>query len=79
MYRSQKFLTELSTLLAKYDAELTCEDNLARDAYGTNIRITAEFKDCKIEDIDLGDVVCPKSIDRILSDARINSNKMPKM
>jgi hypothetical protein len=79
MHQSVKFLVELSTLLAKYDVELTSQDHWAGyPECGENIRITAEFKDYRVDDIDLGQCVCHDSIERGLFNAK-RKKTMPEM
>jgi hypothetical protein len=49
------FLNELQALLKKYDVELIAKDHWQGYAEcGEDVRITAEFNDYKIKDIDFG-------------------------
>jgi len=52
------FIKELHSLLGKYDAEISAEDQWTGYAEcGQDVRMTVEFNDCSIEDIDLGSFV----------------------
>lgn len=63
MIEQKQFLTELKKLLAKYDAEITCEDHWSGYAEcGEDVRITIEFTDYKIKDIELGKNVSPGTL-----------------
>lgn len=54
------FEKELSDLLRKYDAHLSSEDHYrGYPECGEDIRITVEFEDYNIEDIDLGQYFYP--------------------
>jgi hypothetical protein len=49
------FLVELRALLAKYDAEIRAEDHWeGYSECGEDVRMTVEFKDYQMKDIDLG-------------------------
>lgn len=49
------FISELTELLQKYDAKLMAEDHYPGYAEcGEDIRITVEFNDFQIPDLDLG-------------------------
>ena len=50
-----EFLCRLKSLLEEFDAEITAEDHWQGYAEcGQDIRITVEFDDYRVEDIDLG-------------------------
>jgi len=52
------FIKELHDLLKKYDAEITTADHWTGYAEcGQDVRITVEFNDYKIPDIDLGSYI----------------------
>lgn len=54
----KQFISELQELLGKYGAELRAADHWTGYAEcGQDIRITAEFDDWRIEDIDLGSFI----------------------
>ena len=58
MNKREQFEKELKLLLQKYEVELKVEDHWEGYAEcGKDIRITAEFKDWQIGDINLGDWV----------------------
>ena len=51
----QEFLKELQALLKKYDAQIKADDHWTGYAEcGQDVRMTVEFKDYRIDDIDLG-------------------------
>ena len=50
-----EFVKELQSLLLKYGAEIKAEDHwIGYAECGEDVRMTVEFDDYKIEDIDLG-------------------------
>jgi len=52
---SKNFLNDLKALLSEYNAEIVAEDHWAGYAEcGQDIRMTVEFEDCGMEDLDLG-------------------------
>lgn len=54
----QEFLKELQALLKKYDAEIVTEDHWKGYAEcGRDVRMTIQFEDWHIEEIDLGEYV----------------------
>ena len=49
------FLVELKSLLSRYEAEIRAEDHWqGYSECGEDVRMTVEFKDYRIKDIDLG-------------------------
>ena len=51
----EEFLDRLKLLLKEFEAEITAEDHWQGYAEcGQDIRITVEFNDYRIDDIDLG-------------------------
>lgn len=51
-----QFLKELRDLLGRYNVELTAEDHWTGYAEcGEDVRITANFNDFRVKDLDLGD------------------------
>jgi hypothetical protein len=50
-----KFINDLEDLLEKYNAEITAEDHwTGYSEAGEDVRMTVEFNDYKMKDIDLG-------------------------
>lgn len=50
-----QFIKELQELLGKYDCHLSCDDHWqGYSECGKDVRITVEFNDWGIKDIDLG-------------------------
>jgi hypothetical protein len=70
------FLKGLRDLLEKHGAEITCDDHWEGYAEcGRDIRITVEFDDHNIPDIDFGSYIDSKSVERIASTIhRMRSN-----
>jgi IS1 family transposase len=55
MEKRDEFLKELQALLEKYDVEIVAGDHwTGYSECGEDFRMTAEFRDWQIEDVDLG-------------------------
>jgi len=68
MNQRAKFLEDLNALLEKYGVEFRCDDHWqGYPECGQDVRITVEFDDCSIPEIDFGRYIDADKIKQITS------------